>query len=180
MVRSSRYAPPVEFNLARPGRRNLHNLPSGVRPCSLSRTSLPPSSQSPRPGPCFLSGRYAPEKLRALTVEPGCGSDFSSELHTQVDFSGKTLRLAEETQEEFQGHTITPLGVTDAFCAHQFPLSCMAWTSSLAGSGEHAEDYTKQGLGLSPLPTRGRDNAPLIRSITHAPDQTHRRPRPIH
>src|SRR6516162_9873606 len=55
---------PLNSNLARPGRRNLHNLPSGVRPCSLSRTSLPPSSQSPRPEPCFLSGRYAPEKRR--------------------------------------------------------------------------------------------------------------------
>ena len=42
---------------------------------------------------------------------------------------------------------------------------------SPGGSGERAGDYIKQGLGLSPLP-QGRDNAPFIRSITHAPDQT--------
>src|SRR6516164_7538369 len=47
------------------------------------------------------------------------------------------------------------------------------------GSGERAGDYIKQGLGLSPLP-QGRDNAPFIRSITHAPDQTDTRSQLLH
>jgi hypothetical protein len=48
--------------------------------------------------------------------------------------------------------------------------------SSPGGSGERAKRFIKQGLVLSPLPL-GRDNAPLIRSITHAPDQTVLQPR---
>jgi len=36
-----------------------------------------------------------------------------------------------------------------------------------------------QGRGLSPLP-HGKKRRPIIRSITHAPDQTNRRPRLIH
>ena len=35
-------------------------------------------------------------------------------------------------------------------------------------------------LGLLPLPHRGRDKAPLIRSITRAPDQTATRPWLLH
>src|SRR5215471_15112587 len=47
-----------------PGGETCTISPAGSGPCSLFRTSLPPSSQSLRPEPCFLSGRYAPEKLR--------------------------------------------------------------------------------------------------------------------
>jgi hypothetical protein len=39
--------------------------------------------------------------------------------------------------------------------------------------------YINLGLGLSPLP-QGRDNAPFIRSITHAPDQTYIRLQHLH
>src|SRR6266478_3625706 len=49
----------VEFNLARPGQRNLLNLSSGVRPLSFFRTTPPPSIQSLTPEPCFYSGRNA-------------------------------------------------------------------------------------------------------------------------
>jgi hypothetical protein len=34
------------------------------------------------------------------------------------------------------------------------------------GSGEHPGDYTKPGLGLSPLPQAGMENPPLIRFYT--------------
>src|SRR6266699_5695774 len=47
------------------------------------------------------------------------------------------------------------------------------------GSGKRAATYINQGRGLSPLP-KGKKRCPIIRSITHAPDQTNRRPRPIH
>src|SRR6266704_2158852 len=48
-----------------------------------------------------------------------------------------------------------------------------------AGSGERAATYINQGRGLTPLP-QGERRCPIIRSITHAPDQTNRRPRLIH
>src|SRR5262249_53021099 len=56
--------PPVEFNVARPGRRNLLSLSSGVGPLASSRTSPPPSPQSPIPAPCVFSARNAPRKIR--------------------------------------------------------------------------------------------------------------------
>jgi len=43
------------------------------------------------------------------------------------------------------------------------------------GSGERAISCHNQGHRLSPLP-RGRQRRPLIRSITHAPDQTFQQP----
>ena len=46
-------------------------------------------------------------------------------------------------------------------------------------SGERARKFINLGRGLSPLPT-GRDDAPFIRSITHAPDQTYMRLQYLH
>src|SRR5215467_8197491 len=56
--------PTVEFNLARPGRRHLHSLPSGVAPFLFQGQGPPPSIQSPTPEPCLTSGRNAPERTR--------------------------------------------------------------------------------------------------------------------
>ncbi len=67
-----------------------------------------------------------------------------------------------------------------SFYAHQFPLSCMAWTFLHGGERGARWRLHKAGSRAIAAPARGRDSAPLIRSITHAPDQTHRRPRPIH
>src|SRR5260370_10936952 len=46
------------------------------------------------------------------------------------------------------------------------------------GSEKRAATYINQGRGLSPL-SQGKKRRPNIRSITHAPDQTNRRPRLI-
>src|SRR6516164_6024971 len=63
----------LNSNLARPGWRNLHNLPIGVRPFPFSRSKSPPSSQSPRPEPCFVVGQKRSKVLSALAAEPRCG-----------------------------------------------------------------------------------------------------------
>src|SRR5215472_4570286 len=65
----------VEFNLARPGRRNSHNLSIGVGLLSLSRTIPPPSLQSPRTGAMLRCGQKCARDNAALAVEPGCASD---------------------------------------------------------------------------------------------------------
>src|SRR6266568_7209553 len=64
------------------------------------------------------------------------------------------------------------------YCARQFPLFCKPYASSWR-ERKRATTYINQGRGLSPLP-KGKKRCPIIRSITHAPDQTNRRPRPIH
>src|ERR1700733_9567588 len=62
----------VEFNVARPGWRNLHNLSLGVRPFPFARFRPPPSSQSPRQEPCIVVGQKRSKVLSALAAEPCC------------------------------------------------------------------------------------------------------------
>ena len=49
----------------------------------------------------------------------------------------------------------------------------------LAGSGERAAATLTRVTGYR-RSLRGRQRRPIIRSITHAPDQTSKRPQPIH
>src|SRR6516225_8872596 len=72
-------------------------------------------------GAMLLIGQIRSRETAALAVEPGCGSDSKSRATLRRSTSlGKTLQACRETQGEFQGHTITPLGVTGAFCRHRF------------------------------------------------------------
>src|SRR6266481_5341399 len=41
-------------------------------------------------------------------------------------------------------------------------------------------DFLNQGHGLAPLHRKGKHHCPIIRSTTHAPDQTDRRPQLLH
>jgi len=59
-------------------------------------------------------------------------------------------------------------------CEHRFPLSDRTSPSSWQ-EWRACRAYINLGHGLSPLRTGG--NAPSIRSITHAPDQTYIRPK---
>src|SRR6266478_4323721 len=82
----------VEFNVARPGRRNYSVSPAGSGRYPYSGQHPPPSTQSPTPEPCSKSGNNAPiEKKTALAAEPCCASDSKSLM-------------------EFQCHTTTPQG----------------------------------------------------------------------
>jgi hypothetical protein len=66
----------LNSTLARPGRRNSHNLSSGVGPLSLFRTIPPPSLQSPRTGAMLTCGQKCAKDKAALAVEPGCDLGF--------------------------------------------------------------------------------------------------------
>src|SRR6516162_8517688 len=72
-------------------------------------------------GAMLFVGQICSRETTALAVEPSCGSDSKSRATLRSSTSlGKTLQACRETQGEFQGHTITPLGVTGAFCRHRF------------------------------------------------------------
>src|SRR5215469_11399303 len=67
----------VKFNLARPGRRKLLNLPSGVEPFSFYRTTPATIYTIAITGAMLLIGQERSREKAALAAEPGCASDFS-------------------------------------------------------------------------------------------------------
>ena len=155
---SLRCAPGVEFNLARPGRRNLHNLPSGVRALLLIQDKPATIFTIAKTGAMLLIGQIRSRETTAITVAPSCVSD----CKVQLNNTGKACR---RTLDEFQGHTIPRQGwpALLMYIDSRYPIR---HTLPPGGSGERARDYIKQGLGLSTLPQGERQRT--IYSLYHA------------
>ena len=103
----------------------------------------------------------------------------SEELHYTGRNLGKTLQACRETQGEFQGHTITPLGVTGASCERQFPLSYKPLLSPWR-KAESMPRVAYPGSRGYCRPRQGGQQRPFIRSITHAPGQARSQPQLLH
>src|SRR2546426_6926538 len=64
------------FNLARPGRRNLHNLSSGVGPFPFQDSAATIFTIA-NTGAMLMFGQERSREYAALAAEPGCASDSS-------------------------------------------------------------------------------------------------------
>src|SRR6516164_3217349 len=93
---------PLNSNLARPGRRNLHNLPSGVRPCSPGQACHHLHNRQDR----------SHDSYRADTLQRNGGLSCRAKLWlrfyvprsyiTQVEIWGKLYRPAERLKGSFR------------------------------------------------------------------------------
>src|SRR5262249_59426587 len=74
----------VEFNGARPGRRNLHSLPSGVGPFPFSRTRPATIYTIANTGAMLDIGQERSREKAALAAESRCASDsnWATPLHS--------------------------------------------------------------------------------------------------
>jgi len=180
MVRFSRYAPPVEFKPGSARAAKLTQSPQRGQALFLIQDKPATIFTIAKTGAMLFVGQICSRETTALAVEPSCGSDSKSRATLRSSTSlGKTLQACRETQGEFQGHTITPLGVTGASYAHRFPLSY----KPLLSPWREAESMPRVAYPGSRgycRPRQGGQQRPFIRSITHAPDQTGSQPQRLH
>jgi hypothetical protein len=72
---ASCYVLHVEFNVARPGLRNLHNLSSGVGPLSFFKDNTATIYVIANTGAMLDIGQERSKEETALTAEPHCEAD---------------------------------------------------------------------------------------------------------
>src|SRR6516162_185082 len=136
MVRFSRYAPPVEFKPGSARAAKLTQSPQRGQALFLIQDKPATIFTIAKTGAMLFVGQICSRETTALAVEPSCGSDSKSRATLRSSTSlGKTLQACRETQGEFQGHTITPLGVTGAFCVLVSVLGVFSEVGSWATSG---------------------------------------------
>jgi len=151
MVRFSRYAPPVEFKPGSARAAKLTQSPQRGQALFLIQDKPATIFTIAKTGAMLFVGQICSRETTALAVEPSCGSDSKSRATLRSSTSlGKTLQACRETQGEFQGHTITPLGVTGAFYERRFPLCSKTFLSSWR-KRRACRKCLKQGRGLSSL-----------------------------
>ena len=131
MVRFSRYTPPVEFKPGSARAAKLTQSPQRGQALFLIQDKPATIFTIAKTGAMLFVGQICSRETTALAVEPSCGSDSKSRATLRSSTSlGKTLQACRETQGEFPGHTITPLGVTGAFYERRFPLCSKTFLSS--------------------------------------------------
>src|SRR6516162_368647 len=96
----------------------------------------------------------------AIVVVQGCCQTIVAQSGTHSQFPRRTQRQP------------------GSFYEHRFPLSCRTYFL-LAGSGERAAVTLTRLAGYRRSP-RGKQRRPIIRSNTHAPDQTGSQLRLLH
>ena len=171
MVRFSRYAPPVEFKPGSARAAKLTQSPQRGQALFLIQDKPATIFTIAKTGAMLFVGQICSRETTALAVEPSCGSDSKSRATLRSSTSlGKTLQACRETQGEFQGHTITPLGVAGAFCERQFPLSYKPLLAPWAGSGEHAANALSRVAGYRRSSRAA--TTPIYSLNPHAPDPT--------
>src|ERR1700732_3434310 len=108
----------VEFNVARPGRRNLRSLPQRGRAAILFRTTPATIHTIAKTGAMLVFGQECSNEKTALAAEPCCAPDCSC----ATPWSASSLT-------EFQAHTTTPKGWPPLVSA--FSVSSLSLTFSL-------------------------------------------------
>jgi len=78
----------VEFNVARPGRRHLHNLSSGVRHLPFCKDNTATIYVIANTGAMLDIGQERSKEETALAAEPHCGTDLT---HSTTPYATEPL-----------------------------------------------------------------------------------------